>query len=482
LRADHISIIKEALRKLRTFHRANPGELVARNDDEKRNPLFENHTYHPLDIINVMRRCSGSEYSNLRDHVYALLGMTNLNHHTGDTVHRENYALIVDYSKSVVQVIEELTLYIIRRDQSLAVLCLNAPYGPNPTEPQLAMLPSWVPDLRFPNFGRSWLQNPEIIMTLDGYGRLDTPLPLREYGSPLGRYLGVEQFERQSLCGDTALYDAQSVWSSGDDPVSITRSARISVPDNQLRLVGRSIGSIIFGREPAVVDVFRSCENLANWNIFHEGHLNRSGVSAELLQSASAVEVIEAQDSNLQSISEAIINKLKSEYDDSIIRLSETKVLIKIMHHRSAELLGSVSILVPTMARFEAESTIVQSDNLVIAQCSYMVDLIAQIKELGEEFKHDKSLTSRHHRGPDNFPASCLVPKGARSGVLTLLATGSPLPLLVRPRPSSLTYEFVGQTMPCQMTREDAFPSLVLHRLIMYLGASSRSTEEYVLE
>jgi hypothetical protein len=72
LRADHISIIKEALRKLRTFHRANPGELVARNDDEKRNPLFEDHAYHSLDIINVMRRCSGSECSNLRDHVYGI--------------------------------------------------------------------------------------------------------------------------------------------------------------------------------------------------------------------------------------------------------------------------------------------------------------------------------------------------------------------------------------------------------------------------
>lgn len=455
--ADHISIIKEALRKLRTFHRANPGELVARNDDEKQNPLLEDRDDHSLDIINVMRRCSGSECSNLRDHVYALLGMTNLNHQTGDTVHRNNNALIVDYSKSVVQVFEELTHYIIRRDQSLAVFCLDAPYGPDPSEPHLAMLPSWVPDLRSPTFGRSWLQHTNMNTNeYDFY----MPYPSRR------------------------LDDIQSVWTSGYDPISITRSARFSLPDNQLRLVGRSIGNITFGRESPVADVFRfrPCEDLSNWNIFHEGHLNRSETSAELLRSASAVEVIEAQDSTLQTISEAIVNKLESERDYDTTQPPETEILIKIMRHRSAELLGFVSILVPFLPMFTARNFIVPPVDLVIVQCSYMDGLVIQIEEMHEDDKGHGSLMSRYYLGRDNFPASWLVPKGARSGDLILLATSSPLPQLVRPRPSSLTYEFVGQAIPCHMTREDAFPSLVLHRLIMYLGASSRSTEEFVLE
>jgi hypothetical protein len=315
-------------------------------------------------------------------------------------------------------------------------------------------------------------------MTLVG---MDGPNVLHE-GFPSGRYLGVDQFKQQSPYGDTPLHDAQSVWTSRADPISITRSARISLPDNQLRLFGRSIGSIIFGREPAVADVFRSCDGIVNWNIFHEGHLNRSGISAELLQSASAVEVIEAQDSTLQSISEAIINKLESERDGDIIRPPETEILIKIMRHRSAELLGFVSILASFLAIFRACSLIVPPIDLVIAQCSYMDDLVAQIEELHKDDKAHGSPMSRYHLGRNNFPASWLVPKGARSGDLILLAIGSPLPLLVRPRPASLTYEFVGQAMPCQMTREDACPSLVLHRLIVYLGASSRSTEEYVLE
>jgi hypothetical protein len=361
------------------------------------------------------------------------------------------------------------------------VLCLDAPYGPNPSEPHLAMLPSWVPDLRFPTFERSWLQNSSIIETVDGYVS-DKPHPFYESRFPSGRYLGVEQLERQSLYRDTPLHDAQSVWTFGDDPRSIMRSAHINLPDNQLRLVGRSVGSILLGQEPAMADVFRSCDDPPNWNILHEGHLNRSGTSAELLRSASAVEVIEAQDSTLQSISEAIINKLESEFADGIIRPSGTEILIKIMRHRSAELLGFVSILVPHLASFMADRIIVPPDDVVIARCSYMDDLVAQIEELSEDFKNDESPTSRLHYGPDNFPASWLVPKGARSGDLILLVIGSPLPLLVRPRPSSLTYEFVGQAMPCQMTREDACPSLVLHRLIVYLGASSRSTEEYVLE
>jgi hypothetical protein len=479
LRADHISIIKEALKRLRSFRRANPGELVARNVDEGRNVFLEDHFYHYSDIINVMRRCSGSECSNLRDHVYALLGMTDLKHHTGDAVQGDENTLIVDYSKSVAQIFEELTRYIIRRDRSLAVLCMNAPYGPDPSEPHLAILPSWVPDLRFLTFGRSWLQHSKRKMNVH---ELYMPYPLHESGRPSGQYQGVEQLKRQSLYGDIPLNDAQSVWTSGDDPISITRSTRISLPDHQLRLVGRSIGSIVFGREPAVADVLRSSEDRFDWNIFHEGHLNRSGTSAELLQSASAFEVIEAQDSTLQSIYEAIINKLKSERDSGIRRLPGPEILIKIMRHRSAELLGVVSILVPFSARFMAKRIIVPPDDLVVAKCSYMDGLIAQIEELHEDVKARGSPMSRRYLGRDNFPASWLVPKGARSGDLILFATGSPLLLLVRPRPSSLTYEFVGQAMPCQMTREDAFPSLVLHRLKRILGASFRPIEEFVLE
>jgi hypothetical protein len=479
LRADHISIVKEAIQRLRSFHRANPGELVARNDDEKQNRLLEDDASHSLDVINVMRRCGVSECSNLRDHVYALLGMSNLKHHTGDVVQGDESTLVVDYSKSVAQIFEELARYIIRRDRSLSVLCLNAPYGPDPLEPRLAMLPSWVPDLRFLTFGRSWLQDSETKRIVDGIYR---PYSLYESGFPSGRYLGVEQFERQSLCVDTPLNDVQCVWTSGDDPISITRSARFSLPDNQLRLVGRSIGSITFGREPAVADVFRPCEDLSNWNIFHEGHLDRSGTSAELLRSASAVEVIEAQDSTLQTISEAIINKLESERDSGITRPPGTEILIKVMRHRSAELLGFVSILVSLLPWFSMRHLILPPVDLVIAQCSYTNDLIAQIEELHEDVKAHGSPISRHYLGRDNFPASWLVPKGARSGDLILLATGSPLLLLVRPRPSSLTYEFVGQAMPCQMTRKDALPSLVLHWPINDFGKSCQSTEAFVLE
>jgi hypothetical protein len=494
LRADHISIIKEALRKLRSFQRANPGELVAWNDDEKQNHLLEDHAHHSLDIINVMRRCSGSECSNLRDHVYALLGMTNLNHHTGDTVHRENYALIVDYSKSVVQIFEELTRYIIHRDQSLAVLCLEVPYGANSSQPHIASLPSWVPDLRFLTFERSWLQIPAIEracsdVDIGEYHLLGKPRPLHVPGKPSGRYLGgcdIVKSERRSLYEDTSLQDDRSGWISREDPRLTRPSALISPPTNRLRLIGRSVGSMFLGQEPAVADCFRFQNDFDNWNIFHEGHLNRGGIPAELLKSVFMVEEIEVQNCTLQSVSEAISDmlrlKLGSEWVDCWPTLPETRILAKIMHHRSAELLGFVSILVRGNPRFASRQIIVPPDNSVIAQCSYTDDLAADIEESKTTGRVDQSFFSNFRIGTDNFPASWLVPKGARSGDLILLVTGSPLPLLVRPRPSSLMYEFVGQAMPCQMTREDAFPSLVLHRLMRISGALFRPTEEFVLE
>jgi hypothetical protein len=508
--ADHKGIINKALQKLGSFHRANPGELVARNDDEKQNRLLVDDPSHSLDIINVMRRCSKSECSDLRDHVYALLGMTNLKHHTGDTVCGDDNALIVDYSKSVAQILEELTRYIIHRDQSLAVLCLEVPYGRDLSQSHLAMLPSWVPDLRFQDRGRSWLQIPEIRnaysdMDLGEHHGLDQLHPLHESGNLSGRYLGgcdAEPLERQSLYEDAPLHDDQTGCTSRDDPNSVTQAALISLSDSQLRLIGISVGSITFDREPFVTEWFRSNDPL-RWNIFHEGHLNRGRLSAELLQSASLASVIleiEVKDTTLQSIFNAIDNELLSLRVQGRLPSSRgTRILIKITSLQYSELLGVVSVAVVPPAWYRSGSSgftawyesggsgpkIVALDDLLIARCWYTDDLVAGMDKLDDYVKRDGPLTARLQLGQDNLPASWLVPKSARSGDLILLATGSPLPLLVRPRPSSLTYEFVGQAMPCQTAREDTFPSSVLLRLIRlikHLGASSRSTAEFVLE
>jgi hypothetical protein len=127
------------------------------------------------------------------------------------------------------------------------------------------MLPSWIPDLRFLTFGKSWLQFPEVRMACgDTDIDLDRPMYkpdfLHESENSPGRYLegcGVQQFGRQSSYGDAPLHDVQSGYPSGDDIGSIKRSALVSLPANELRLVGRSVGNINIGREPAMADGYR---------------------------------------------------------------------------------------------------------------------------------------------------------------------------------------------------------------------------------
>jgi hypothetical protein len=242
LRADQKSIVQDALRRLQSFRRATPQELLARQDDEIRNPHLTDDAIYSLDIINVMRRCSTSECGDLQDHIYALLGMTNLEHYTDKTVHRDGEALIVDYTKSVARLFEELTRHIIRRDDSLAVLCLEVFYGPSLSQPSVAMLPSWVPDLRFLTFQKSWLQNRVI----------------REHYCS-DQY--SDECRRENLTqqrhGYTTLRFDKFGWPLTDGPGPIARSVLGNLPANQLRLAGRSVGRITFGREPDVADGYR---------------------------------------------------------------------------------------------------------------------------------------------------------------------------------------------------------------------------------
>jgi hypothetical protein len=119
-----------------------------------------------------------------------------------------------------------------------------------------------------------------------------------------------------------------------------------------------------------------------------------------------------------------------------------------------------------------------------LSSCSYTEDMLADIEawDDSEDQWGVKPYMSCCHLRSDDLPASWLVSKYAQSGDLILLVIGSPLLLLVRPRPSLPTYEFVGQAMPCQMTWKDKFPSLVLHRLVKDIGQSLQSTEAFVLE
>jgi hypothetical protein len=117
------------------------------------------------DIINILRNAVGSVCSDPRDHIYGLIGMSNC------VTTTERYGppsltsttFTIDYRLTASQVFQALTFYLIRREQSLAVLHLPAIWRHEaPTQARgltsrldyadLA-LPSWVPDWRHATTG-----------------------------------------------------------------------------------------------------------------------------------------------------------------------------------------------------------------------------------------------------------------------------------------------------------------------------------------
>jgi hypothetical protein len=353
------------------------------------------------------------------------------------------------------------------------VLCLEVPYGPNSSQPHIGMLPSWIPDLRFLTFGKSWTWTWIVLCT-------------SQISCTSLRILqdGIWRAVMSSSSGDKVhMVMLRCKMSSLDIPREMT-SDRSSDPrwsvcllTNCVWLVALS-ATLTLAESPLWRTAIDSPEIIITGTFFIrdiwtevEHPLSYSRVRQRT--SRLRFEIRPCYQYSTRSSKSWKMNGYFAYHN------YQMKIIINIKSPQRSELLGVVSILDPALC--SSYSTIVPPEEFVVARCLHTDGLMVQIEESAENHATHKSPFSREHLGRDNFPASWLVPKGARSGDLILLAVGSQILLLVRPRPSSRTYEFIGQAMPCQMTREDEFPSQVLYRLIKNFGEPRRSTEYSIL-
>ncbi|KXT05007.1 hypothetical protein AC578_10276 [Pseudocercospora eumusae] len=147
------------------FLRPKPGHralIVASGQQKKFEYLQELHAYGQNDIVRVLRRSVGCQCSDLRDHVYGVIGMsTDANIPTrmlsapSETISQNHVMIDYHMRNTVAMVFEHLTRYLIQRDGNVNILLLNATFGG--TIDAQNVLSSWVPDWRCMTADGSWL-------------------------------------------------------------------------------------------------------------------------------------------------------------------------------------------------------------------------------------------------------------------------------------------------------------------------------------
>lgn len=179
-----------------------------------------------------LHACTGLEASDDRDRIYALLGMSTCRtvgatdaaatgpkvalHDRGrETSNRSSPILTVDYTKSVSEVFQDFTRYIISRDGNLDILKAQVPHSATECE---ICLPNWCPDWRVftghapPNLPRGVNSDPWYDRDRYGKRKLDLTFPhlYTRHGA-----LGLSGFR------------LATVTASSTDPTVSSTSARI---------------------------------------------------------------------------------------------------------------------------------------------------------------------------------------------------------------------------------------------------------------
>lgn len=123
-------------------------QLVPTSD--KQNPRYLTSDYHAWDIVNVLRRSQGCNYSFAHDRIYGILGMTTVGLQSENGNMDTYYPLVISYQQPVAVLFRKLAMYLIKRDQCLTLLNFrDLIYRPAPTdEHEDLRLPSWTPDWR----------------------------------------------------------------------------------------------------------------------------------------------------------------------------------------------------------------------------------------------------------------------------------------------------------------------------------------------
>lgn len=103
----------------------------------------EDGAYRKDDLLDVLCQTSLSECSDVRDHVYGVLGMSN--HADDEAADRE--LLTTDYSRSAPEVFQDAARYIASKQNNLSFLSLFASFGGLIRGEEL---PSWCPNWALP--------------------------------------------------------------------------------------------------------------------------------------------------------------------------------------------------------------------------------------------------------------------------------------------------------------------------------------------
>ncbi|KAF2159009.1 hypothetical protein M409DRAFT_30544 [Zasmidium cellare ATCC 36951] len=139
---------------------ASQEEVLTRRLGDYRNPLLLDLQPQRKDIMNVLKRTATCECSDPRDRIYGVVGMTTTVITEGDPTSEEP-SLRIDYNKSVSHVFQDVSRYVIARDQSLALLHLNASYG---AHVEGEALPTWAVNWQRPFLGAPDLSRPECLI------------------------------------------------------------------------------------------------------------------------------------------------------------------------------------------------------------------------------------------------------------------------------------------------------------------------------
>lgn len=173
LTAQSLTEIKRHL--LGSFNVANPEEVARILVQECGDSRYSGHgAPSKTDLLDVLVRSCYSQVSNDRDRVYGVLGMTT----TRTKIQSDNITeydgapiLIVDYGRSLSQVFQDATMYLLNRDRSLHTLYVSGSFGSSGD----LSLPSWCPDWRFPIRYTPFIEIEQSLATGFGFDKWIRP-------------------------------------------------------------------------------------------------------------------------------------------------------------------------------------------------------------------------------------------------------------------------------------------------------------------